>query len=118
MHYSQYAHRFWGMVNKTEGRCWLWEGMLSWGGYGLLKVSGRKRRAHRISWELHNGPIPPGLLVLHKCDVRHCVRPDHLFLGTDLDNVVDMHIKGRGKAVAKPRNYGAHALVLLDGAGI
>jgi hypothetical protein len=54
------------------------------------------RLAHRMSWEMHFGPIPEGMLVLHHCDVRRCVRPDHLFLGTARDNTRDMIAKGRG----------------------
>jgi hypothetical protein len=51
--------------------------------------------AARVSWKLHKGPIPPGLKILHKCDVSLCVNPDHLFVGTQLDNVRDMDAKGR-----------------------
>lgn len=64
-------------------------------GYANLRVNRKSIKAHRFSWELHNGPIPDGLKVLHKCDVRHCVNPDHLFLGTIKDNVDDMIQKGR-----------------------
>lgn len=54
--------------------------------------------AHRISWLIHRGPIPSGMLVLHSCDVRRCVNPKHLFLGTQLDNLRDMATKGRARS--------------------
>lgn len=80
--------------------CWYWVGARSDIGYGTL-TSAREHyglgelMAHRIAWSLFNGPIPAGLKVLHKCDVRSCVNPDHLFLGTQRDNVQDMFTKGR-----------------------
>jgi hypothetical protein len=87
--------RFWNKVHKTA-TCWLWRGHKN-KGYGLFAEDGLKarKRVHRFSWELHNGAIPGGLLVCHKCDVRCCVRPDHLFLGTHQDNYDDMVSKGR-----------------------
>jgi hypothetical protein len=90
--------RFWSKVQKTE-TCWLWTASKRHKGYGAfcyerngIKVQGR---AHRFSWELHFGEIPEGLFVLHRCDNPACVRPDHLFLGTNQDNVDDMMAKGR-----------------------
>lgn len=91
------ADRFWSKVRKTEG-CWEWTARTAYG-YGVFclpgGLHGTNVRAHRLSWEMHNGPIPGCLLVLHKCDNRKCVRPDHLFLGTQQDNVDDMYAKGR-----------------------
>jgi len=89
------APRFWRKVNKTPS-CWLWAGTFYPTGYGVIRVSGRNMRAHRVSWELEHGPIPDDQWVLHRCDVRACVRPDHLYLGTNADNVADMLAKGRG----------------------
>lgn len=76
--------------------CWIWMGGLFSHGYGQFnpKVSSQ-RYAHRWSWEHANGYIPKGMNVLHKCDVRCCVNPDHLFIGSQLDNVRDMDKKGR-----------------------
>lgn len=86
--------RFWKYVNKTE-TCWLWTGALFDNGYGAFSVNRKSMKAHRFSWELHYGPIQDGQRSLHKCDVRKCVRPDHLFLGTDQENVADRVLKGR-----------------------
>jgi hypothetical protein len=74
--------RFWSKVRKTES-CWLWTGA-GGGHYGRLVRGGRLDLSHRVSWELHNGPIPDGLFVLHNCpggDTPACVNPDHLWLG-------------------------------------
>ena len=92
--------RFMKYVRKCQPDCcWEWTGYRDVDGYGRphVKVNGRwgSARANRISWELHRGPIPPGLHVLHRCDNPSCVRPDHLFLGTNLDNVHDRDRKGR-----------------------
>jgi hypothetical protein len=92
------AERFWKKVNKnTPSGCWEWTGAKSSGGYGSLGVDGKTVRAHRFSYELHFEKIADGLEVLHKCDNCKCVRPDHLFVGTQLDNVKDMRAKGRAR---------------------
>jgi len=91
------VERFWSKVNKTEG-CWFWTASTSKSGYGQLGSGGRPHtmlKAHRVSWELANGPIRDGLWVLHQCDNPICVNPDHLFLGTNLDNIADMNRKKR-----------------------
>src|SRR5690554_4431436 len=85
--------KFWSRINKTDS-CWLWIGRLNYSGYGVFTTR-VGIRAHRFSWELHNGKIPDGMHVLHKCDVRHCVNPSHLFLGNHKDNMNDMIRKGR-----------------------
>jgi hypothetical protein len=93
------AERFWGKVRKGAG-CWVWTGSRIPKGYGKIQLGRRgtsPRFAHRISWELHFGPIPQGLWVLHKCDNPSCVKPSHLFLGTAKDNTSDMMAKGRNR---------------------
>lgn len=87
--------RFWAKVNKDDpGGCWDWTAGLN-GGYGQIKVDGKMKKAHRISWELHNGPIPEGLCVCHKCDRPVCVNPNCLFLGTNAENTEDRNKKDR-----------------------
>lgn len=89
------TERFWAHVAQSEG-CWEWQASVFRTGYGQFRDGGRSMRAHRVAWELVNGPIPEGLHVCHRCDNRKCVRPDHLFLGTRSDNMQDMSAKGRG----------------------
>lgn len=91
------AVRFWRYVNKTDG-CWLWTGNTV-KGYGAISDSPGRKTAHRASWIIHNGPIPDGLWVLHRCDTPLCVNPEHLWLGTATDNARDREQKGRGRAV-------------------
>lgn len=84
-------------------------------GYGAINAgghSGRALRAHRVSWNIHNGNIPEGLFVLHRCDIPACVNPEHLFLGTILDNNRDMCSKGRHNKIAKAKG-GAHGMSKL-----
>jgi hypothetical protein len=75
--------------------CWEATGPREANGYVRLNIHGKRVLAHRISWELHYGPIPPGMFVCHHCDNRACCRPSHLFLGTDVDNIRDMVAKDR-----------------------
>ncbi len=91
------AERLWAKVEKTD-QCWVWLGSVRSWGYGQINVGqNRTVHAHRLAYELCVGPIPEGLCVLHKCDVPRCVRPDHLFLGTRVDNQKDMARKGRAR---------------------
>lgn len=102
------SERFWEKVDKDGpvpqhvlGQCWKWSAAVSIGGYGVI---GRGRAdegmtyAHRVSWEIHNGPIPDGYYVLHHCDNPPCCNPAHLFLGTYGDNNRDARQKGRNQA--------------------
>lgn len=75
--------------------CWLWRGYITKDGYGRVGNGGKYLRVHRASWQVHRGPIPDGIDVLHSCDIRHCFNPECLFLGTDVDNIADMDAKGR-----------------------
>lgn len=77
------------------GDCWLWDGSLDEKGYGHFCFDGTRISSHRAAYQLFKGPICGGLHVLHRCDVRNCVNPDHLTLGTHLDNMKDMVAKGR-----------------------
>jgi hypothetical protein len=75
--------------------CWIWTATCDRCGYGAFSHNGVAAKAHRVSWRIHNGDIPSGMCVLHTCDVRNCVNPDHLFLGTQTDNMHDMANKNR-----------------------
>lgn len=89
------ADRYWPRVRQSDG-CWEWTGKKTGDGYGCFIFHEKQVAAHRVSWEIHFGPIPDGLLVLHRCDNPPCSRPDHLFLGTNSDNARDREAKGRG----------------------
>lgn len=95
------AARFWPKINKLPNNgCWEWMGARTPSGYGQLRETisrgvYRFRLTHRLSYELNIGPICDNMCVCHRCDNRKCANPDHLFLGTRLDNIIDMNQKGR-----------------------
>ena len=95
------AEKLW-LYTRKGPNCWEWTAGRISSGYGLLSADGRRILAHRFSYELHIGPVPDGVFVLHRCDNRLCIRPDHLFLGTQADNVADMEAKGRDHKRGQP----------------
>lgn len=100
--------RFWPKVDKS-GDCWNWTANRNVRGYGMFSIrSGYMRTAHRVSYELCNGPIAEGLFVCHSCDNPSCVNPAHLWLGTHMDNMMDREAKGRNASTKKmhcPRGH-------------
>jgi HNH endonuclease len=84
-------------IPEPNSGCLLWTGGYSTYGYGVIGYGGRIWQAHRLAWINVHGPIPLGALICHRCDVRGCINPDHLFLGTPSDNMVDMHEKRRAR---------------------
>ncbi len=95
--YKNPVERFWNKVEKSPDGdgCWQWTGCFDTAGYGMLRISRKNQKAHRISYEIHHGAIPLNMQVLHRCDNRKCVNPAHLFLGTNLDNMMDKVKKQR-----------------------
>lgn len=89
--------RFFSKIEKTCD-CWVWKGHIHKNnGYGGFKFEGKCQGAHRVSWIIHNGAIPDRMFILHKCDNKICVNPNHLFIGTQKDNIEDKCKKGRHK---------------------
>lgn len=91
--------RFWSKVNVLgQDDCWMWRASKDSYGYGRISAGSRGQsplRAHRVSWEIHNGVVPDGLVVCHKCDNTSCVNPSHLFVATQKVNILDALHKGR-----------------------
>lgn len=97
--------RLWSQVIRAEApdACWPWVGLKTPDGYGWIRFRGRMKRAHQVAYILTFGEPPEGHHVLHHCDNRPCCRPDHLFTGTNADNVRDRHAKGRSVVPPQPR---------------
>ena len=128
MHKTLIARFMSKFTPEPNSGCWLWDAGINNHGYGLFWANSQQRTAHRVAYTLFKGDIPPGdgphgTCVLHKCDVRSCVNPDHLFLGSNLDNINDMTVKGRNKLPVdglpgeknKNAKLDAHAVLKIRG---
>jgi len=82
-------------TERNAAGCWIWKGRKDPDGYGSLRDGEKMKRAHRVSWELHHGPIPEGGKVLHKCNNPACVNPDHLKIGDHTENMADRKVNGK-----------------------
>lgn len=105
--------RFEAKVERSEG-CWEWRGGRTGQGYGVFSAENRSELAHRQSWMLYRGPIPKGMYVLHTCDNTGCVNPDHLWIGTPLDNMQDKTAKGRGRYLPSYVKGSQHGMAKLS----
>lgn len=95
--------RFFDKVDKTDA-CWIWKGSKNQKNYGMFVYKGRVHMAHRVAYMEWKGEIPDGRLVCHTCDNPSCVNPDHLFVGSNQDNMDDMKAKGRQKSLSGEEN--------------
>ena len=104
MKQNKIKKRFWDKVKKGDN-CWEWLGAKARGNYGDFKVNKKNILAHRFSYQINKGKISKGLYILHTCDNPSCVNPEHLWQGTQLENMRDCHNKGRGARGKKIWNY-------------
>ena len=115
---ARFESRFWAKVERSEW-CWLWTACTNANGYGWFSMPGKhggSRLAHRIAFELVNGPIEPGRGVLHRCDTPACVRPEHLYAGGPSENTSDMW--DRGRANREPKRGEASNFAVLSGPAV
>lgn len=111
------VERFWSAIQRgSKDSCWIWQQSKTRTGYGVVNFKGTRTTAHRIAYELEKGQIPDGHYVLHRCDNPSCCNPEHLFTGTQKENIADMHNKGRA---GDCRNFGEkHGRVKLSDAEV
>jgi len=123
---QEWASLLKAQTQKGAG-CWVWIGSVDRHGYGRSQLGGAMRRMHRVAWELKNGPVPAGQMVLHRCDNPRCCNPVHLFLGDDATNAQDKARKGRAytgehsgesnwNAILTNEQAAAVARCIMDGA--
>lgn len=105
--------KYYEIDNNSD--CWLWKGGTNNVGYGMIRDGIGMRTAHRVSYELHVGPIPKGKHICHSCDNPKCVNPNHLWVGTHSENMLDSWAKGRHSAIkyANCKYCGLHSTILL-----
>ena len=104
---------------EPNSGCQLWLGGVANRRYGTLKINRQHQRAHRVAWEMANGPIPKGLVVCHRCDNTFCINPAHLIIGTQADNMADMVAKGRSTGHGTSRKGGErHGMAKLTEAQV
>jgi hypothetical protein len=111
------ATRFWLRVDQSMGpeKCWLWKGPIRKTGYGICYNGLQAVQPHRFSWEIANHqPAPTGKVVMHSCDVRNCVNPSHLSIGTIQDNNFDMRRKGRDRHKGNPGETNSQAVLTRE----
>ena len=92
---TELQNRLLKKASVSESGCWEWHGKIMHKGYGVLSVNNKETRAHRASYEVFVGAIPDGMVIMHMCDNRRCINPDHLKPGTHKQNVQDAVAKGR-----------------------
>lgn len=97
------------VVIVTESGCWIWVACSDKDGYGKFQHEGKSIQAHRASYLIYKGEIPKGKLVCHSCDITSCVNPEHLFLGSHKDNIVDSVLKGRHSSLNQNGENGPNA---------